>query len=104
MNARRRFLRYLAGSPLLFWENEEPLIAKPEEALSVFEFEPLAKKALPPAHYGYLASGVDDDLTLRANREAFGRIQIRPRRLVDVTNVDLSIDLFGTHVIPEFTA
>jgi isopentenyl diphosphate isomerase/L-lactate dehydrogenase-like FMN-dependent dehydrogenase len=93
---RREFLKFLAGSPLLFWENEEPLIAKPEEALSVFEFEPLAKKALPPAHYGYLASGVDDDLTLRANREAFGRIQIRPRRLVDVTNVDLSIDLFGT--------
>jgi isopentenyl diphosphate isomerase/L-lactate dehydrogenase-like FMN-dependent dehydrogenase len=94
---RREFLKFLAGSPLFLWENEDPpLIAKPEDALSVLEFEPLAKKALPPAHYGYLASGVDDDLTLRANREAFGHIQIRPRRLVDVTNVDLSIDLFGT--------
>jgi len=93
---RREFLRFLAGSPLLLWENEEHLIGSPAEALSVLEFEPVAKSRLPPAHYGYLASGVDDDLTLRANREAFTKIQIRPRRLVDVSSVDLSIDLFGT--------
>ncbi|MGH9322025.1 MAG: alpha-hydroxy acid oxidase [Vicinamibacteria bacterium] len=98
---RREFLRFLAGSPLLLWESEKlestHLIRSPEEALSVFEFEPVAQKVLPPAHYGYLASGVDDDLTLRANREAFSKIQIRPRRLVDVSKVDLSIDLLGTH-------
>jgi isopentenyl diphosphate isomerase/L-lactate dehydrogenase-like FMN-dependent dehydrogenase len=93
---RREFLRFLASSPLLAWEPEERLIGAPSEALSVFEFEPLAKKLLPKAHYGYLASGVDDDVTLRANREAFSRIQIRPRRLVDVSKVDLSIRLFGT--------
>ncbi len=73
-----------------------PLISSPAEALSVFEFEPLAKKILPPAHYGYLASGVDDDLTLRANREAFTKVQIRPRRLVDVSRVDLSTEILGT--------
>ena len=44
----------------------------PAQALNVFDFEPAAKKALAasPAHFGYLASGVDDDGTLRANREA----------------------------------
>jgi isopentenyl diphosphate isomerase/L-lactate dehydrogenase-like FMN-dependent dehydrogenase len=93
---RREFLRFLAGSPLLLLSNEEHLISSPAEALSVLEFEPVAKKLLPPAHYGYLASGVDDDLTLRANREAFTRIQIRPRRLVDVSRVNLAIELFGT--------
>jgi isopentenyl diphosphate isomerase/L-lactate dehydrogenase-like FMN-dependent dehydrogenase len=93
---RREFLRFLAGSPLLLWEKDERLIEAPAEALSVLEFEPVAKKVLPPAHYGYLASGVDDDLTLRANREAFTKIQIRGRRLVDVSKVDLSIELFGT--------
>jgi isopentenyl diphosphate isomerase/L-lactate dehydrogenase-like FMN-dependent dehydrogenase len=92
---RREFLRFLAASPLLAWR-EEPLIGAPEDALSVFEFEAVAKSVLPPAHYGYLATGVDDDLTLRANREAFGRIQIRSRRLVDVSRVDLSIELLGT--------
>jgi len=102
---RREFLKFLAGSPLLLSEpiphaqlesEAWPLISSPGEALSVFEFEPLAKKVLPPAHYGYLASGVDDDLTLRANREAFTKVQIRPRRLVDVSRVDLSTEILGT--------
>lgn len=93
---RRDFLKFLAGSPLLLWQKDERLIEAPAEALSVLEFEPVAKKVLPPAHWGYLTTGVDDDLTLRANREAFTKIQIRARRLVDVSNVDLSIDLFGT--------
>jgi len=34
----------------------------------VFDFEAVARKNLPPAHWGYMASGVDDDATLRANR------------------------------------
>ena len=102
---RREFLKFLAGSPLFLSEpiphaqlesEAWPLISSPGEALSVFEFEPLAKKVLPPAHYGYLASGVDDDLTLRANREAFTKVQIRPRRLVDVSRVDLSTEILGT--------
>jgi isopentenyl diphosphate isomerase/L-lactate dehydrogenase-like FMN-dependent dehydrogenase len=93
---RREFLRFLAGSPLLLWQKDERLIEAPAEALSVLEFEPVAKKVLPPAHWGYLTTGVDDDLTLRANREAFTKIQIRARRLVDVSNVDLSVELFGT--------
>jgi isopentenyl diphosphate isomerase/L-lactate dehydrogenase-like FMN-dependent dehydrogenase len=67
-----------------------------KDAVSVMDFEEPAHKALPPAHWGYMASGVDDDLTLKANMAAFKRIQLRPRRLVDVSNVDLSIDLFGT--------
>jgi isopentenyl diphosphate isomerase/L-lactate dehydrogenase-like FMN-dependent dehydrogenase len=60
------------------------------------EFEEPAHKVLPPAHWGYLTTGVDDDLTLKANREGFRRFQLRPRRLVDVSKVDTSIELFGT--------
>jgi 4-hydroxymandelate oxidase len=43
-----------------------------------------------------MASGVDDDATLRANREAFAHYHIRPRRLVNASKVDLATDLFGT--------
>jgi isopentenyl diphosphate isomerase/L-lactate dehydrogenase-like FMN-dependent dehydrogenase len=50
---------------------------------------------LPVAHYGYLASGVDDDATLRANRDGFNHFQLRPRRLVDVRRVDASVTIFG---------
>jgi isopentenyl diphosphate isomerase/L-lactate dehydrogenase-like FMN-dependent dehydrogenase len=43
-----------------------------------------------------MASGVDDDLTLHANREGFKHVQLRPRRLRDATRVDMHVDLFGT--------
>ncbi len=103
---RRQFLRYLAASPLLGtlglpqWLLADEtlsarLIRSPEEALSVFDFHDLAKTVLPPAHYGYLATGVDDDRTLRANRDGFAKYYLRPRRMVDVTRLDTHTELFG---------
>ena len=70
-------------------------IQQASEALNVFDFEALAKQKLPPAHYGYLMTGVDDDLTIRANREAFSKIKLKMRRLVDTSKMDMSVDLFG---------
>jgi len=64
--------------------------------MDVMDFEPAARKALPPAHFGYLATGVDDDGTVRANREGYSRIQIRARRLINVEDIDMSVNLFGT--------
>jgi isopentenyl diphosphate isomerase/L-lactate dehydrogenase-like FMN-dependent dehydrogenase len=43
-----------------------------------------------------MASGIDDEVTLRANREGFLKFQLRPRRLVDVSKVDTSINILGT--------
>jgi isopentenyl diphosphate isomerase/L-lactate dehydrogenase-like FMN-dependent dehydrogenase len=71
------------------------IISDPRQALNVFEFEPVMKKNVPPAHFGYMATGIDDDATLRANRESFLKIQLRPRRLVDVSTIDMSCELFG---------
>jgi 4-hydroxymandelate oxidase len=111
---RRRFLKFLAASPLLVrrparWEStlaeatanetgasERTLIASPNDALNVLDFEPVARQILPPAHYGYLATGVDDDATLQANRTGFAKFQIRARRLVDVSRINTSMELFGT--------
>ncbi|MGA2716315.1 MAG: alpha-hydroxy acid oxidase [Bryobacteraceae bacterium] len=101
---RRQFLRFLAGSPfaalpLSAWQAQLPsagVLASPKDALNVMDFEEAARRALPPAHWGYMATGVDDDATLRANREGFKHIQLRPRRLVDVSKVDLRTDVFGT--------
>ena len=72
------------------------LIASANDALNVFDFEMVARQTLPPAHYGYLATGVDDDLTLQANRTGFSKFQIRARRLVDVSRIDTSVELLGT--------
>jgi 4-hydroxymandelate oxidase len=72
------------------------IIAAPEDALEVMDFEPAAKKALPPAHYGYLATGVDADLTLRANSADYEKIHIRVKRLVDARKIDTRLQLFGS--------
>jgi 4-hydroxymandelate oxidase len=122
---RRKFLRMLAVSPLLALpgsshillqkllasvpmetkkvfrlleglEQGEALISSPDQAFDVMDFEPVARKTLPPAHFGFLATGVDDDATVRANREGFTKLQIRARRLVDVSSIDMSLRLFGT--------
>jgi (S)-2-hydroxy-acid oxidase len=77
-------------------QQTDEVISSPGQALDVMDFEAAARKALPPAHFGYLATGVDDDGTVRANREGYSHIQIRPRRLVDVEKVDMSVRLFGT--------
>lgn len=100
---RRSFLKFLLASPLLAqfgeiaeaWQQPDDAIAAPEKALNVFEFEKAAQRKLPPAHFGYIATGVDDDATLRANREAFTRFAIRTRRLRDIRTVDTSVELFG---------
>ena len=36
-------------------------VAKADEALDVFDLRVTAQQALPPAHYGYIATGVDGD-------------------------------------------
>ena len=74
------------------------VIATPADALSVFDFEEAARRKVQPGHWAYMASGVDDDATLRANREGFKHVQLRPRRLHDPTKVDMRVDLFGTHL------
>ncbi len=110
--SRRRLLHFLAASPLLarsaFAEGPvssdpmqwaprdlEKLIADPKDALDVFDFEPVMKQNVPPAHFGYMATGTDDETTLRANREGFRKFELRPRRLVDVSKVDMSVEIFG---------
>ena len=73
----------------------DKLISDPKEALDVFDFEPVARKNLPPAHFGYMATGIDDEVTLRANRDGFLKFQLRPRRLVDVATIDMKTELLG---------
>ena len=118
--SRRKFLQFLATSPAfasgalsafategptapdklpdpIIWAplKTEELVKNPKEAINVFDFEPVARMKVPPAHFGYMASGIDDEVTLRANREGFLKFQLRPRRLNDVSKVDMSIELFG---------
>jgi isopentenyl diphosphate isomerase/L-lactate dehydrogenase-like FMN-dependent dehydrogenase len=87
----KNFLGWLDGL-----QQSDEVISSPDQALEVMDFEAAARKALPPAHFGYLATGVDGDGTVRANREGYSRIQIRARRLINVEDIDMSVKLFGT--------
>jgi 4-hydroxymandelate oxidase len=128
--ARRQFLRFLAGSPLLGATSAggiasllaasshqglaqsydvlrgarrtlgpDGIITAAADALDVFEFEPAAKKATlsqgAPAHWGYLESGVEGDVTRDANHTAYAHYNIRVRRLIDARKVDTSVKIFG---------
>ena len=92
--ARAADLRSASGVDVLAAAPED-LMTSPDKVLSLGEFEGLARRRLPPAHFGYLNSGADDDKTVRANLSAFDKWFIRPRRLVEVTRVDTSVELFG---------
>jgi 4-hydroxymandelate oxidase len=110
MDSRRRFLQFLAASPLLGLTNAgrlladetldevglaDYLIGSPDEALDVFDFHNVARKVLPTSHYGYVATGTDGNETLRANRDAFRRIYLRSMRMVDTSSVVLETELLG---------
>jgi isopentenyl diphosphate isomerase/L-lactate dehydrogenase-like FMN-dependent dehydrogenase len=110
--ARRQFVKFLAASPYVaalggvaaFFEKTglaqsaqatNDAITKPSEAFDVFDFEEAAHRNVQQAHWAYMASGVDDDATLRANRDGFKHVELRPRRLHDATKVDMHADFFG---------
>ena len=112
---RRAFLRFLAGSPyvaalggLQAFAQSAPeiasVIANPKEALNIMDFEEAARRRVLPGHWAYMESGVDDDYTIRVNREGYRHVQLRPRRLRDATIVDMRTNLFGvTYDSPIYT-
>src|SRR5438445_13472203 len=102
--ARREFLKFLAASPYVaalggvtaFLERSglaqdaretSEVIANPAQALNVFDFEEAARRKVQPGHWTYMASGVDDDATLLANRDGFNDDALRQRRLQVDTQV-----------------
>lgn len=90
---RRRFLAsfasFTAASPL--WTAEDV-----NTPVNVHEFEAIARRKLHKIAYDFIAGGAEDEQTVRANREAFGRVFLVPRVMVDVTAVDTSVEIFGS--------
>src|ERR1700731_2017590 len=68
--------------------------AKP---VNVEEYRIRAQRRLPKIIFDYLEGGADDEIGMKHNREVFERYRLLPRRLVDVSKRDTSIELFGRH-------
>ncbi len=125
-SSRRALVRYLAASPLLagvaglagfacarddddaapaeapFGSLGEPdqelgtLVKAAADALDVFDLRVTAQATLPAAHYGYIATGVDGDATLRANRAGFDRLQLRSHRLAGIERIAMGTTILGS--------
>jgi 4-hydroxymandelate oxidase len=65
---------------------------------SVEDFEEVARETLPQVVYDYYAGGAGDEWTLRENRRAFERWVLRPRFLVDCSNLDLRTTVLGQQI------
>ena len=98
---RRALLQWLAASPALtlpvaLRAADDSTLSAPTDALDVFDFEKAASLIVPPAHWGYLQSGVDGNVTRDANHSAYSRWKLIPRRFVDVSRIDMATRVFGT--------
>jgi L-lactate dehydrogenase (cytochrome) len=63
--------------------------------LSLNDFQPAAERALPKPIFAYVAGGVEDNMSERANRTQFDRYGFVPRVLVDVSKRDQTVEIFG---------
>ncbi len=103
--SRRDFTKFILSSPL--WGAAAMSMtgrARAEEALgavsvddmtNTLQFEDVAREKLTEELYHFVADGADDGNTVRANRAAFDDVQIRARRLVDISGLDMSTTILG---------
>eukprot|EP00249_Psilotum_nudum_P018320 c26747_g1_i1 orf=584-1738(+) len=76
-------------------QNSTDVTGVKSDVVNVNEYEVLAKKKLPKMAFDFYAGGAEDEWTLKQNKAAFKSIRLRPRILVDVSNVDLSTTVLG---------
>ena len=63
--------------------------------VNIFDFEEVAKQVMKKESWDYYSSGGDDEICLRENHLAFQRIWLKPRVMVDVSNVNMTSDMLG---------
>jgi (S)-2-hydroxy-acid oxidase len=81
--------------PSQLYARTPPPVTAARQVADVMAFEPLARTAVPPAHWGYLATGIDGDLTVARNADAFLHYQIRARRFADLSHLDTARTVLG---------
>ncbi len=72
------------------------------EVLNIADLRRLAKRRLPRVVFDYIDGGAEDEVTLRANRQAFEDVVLRPRGAVATPSVDLTTTVFGTRLALPF--
>ncbi|HEY6567594.1 MAG TPA: alpha-hydroxy acid oxidase [Actinomycetota bacterium] len=73
-------------------------MSEPPRYVTVDDYEPVAKAALPPDVWDYFAGGAGDERTLVQNERAFDRWILRPRFLRAAGRPDPSTSILGTEI------
>lgn len=73
-----------------------------DHLIEIMDFETVAREKISQMAYDYYASGANDQVTLRENRDAFNRIQLLPRMMVDVSNINLATQVLGMNFSAPF--
>ena len=68
------------------------------QLINISDFEKLAKEKLSQMAYDYYSSGANDEITLRENIEAYKRILLKYRVLIDVSKLDMSTEVLGQKI------
>jgi len=69
-----------------------------KDLVSVFDYEAAAQEILPKVAFDYYSSGANDEITLRENHDAYDRIKLNPRVLVDISKRDLTTTVLGQKI------
>ncbi len=104
-SALRKLVQFAAASPVLAAAQasaqERAVVYPPSYSdevmgpINLHEFEPIAKQKLHQFAYDFIAGGVEDEVTLRANRESFECLRLIPRVLTDVSKVSTAVTILG---------
>jgi 4-hydroxymandelate oxidase len=68
------------------------------QLLSLSDYETAARTRISHGAWERIAGGAADEITLRWNREAWDRIKLKPRVLVDVSKIDTRVNLLGAEL------
>ncbi len=74
-----------------------PALAPPR-VVNVEDLRRLAQRRVPQLIFDYIDGGAEDEVTLRANREAFSAVTFRPRQAVAVSACDLRTTVLGAEL------
>lgn len=58
-----------------------------------------AQRRLPRMVFDFVDGGAEDEQSVRQNREAFTRLSLRPRRMVDVDRIEQRVSLLGSEPV-----
>lgn len=66
-----------------------------DRCYNIADMREVARRRLPKGVFEYVDRGAEDEIAVVENREAFKRLKLRTRFLVDLTERDLGVELFG---------